>query len=103
LWISSNIASTRDNELIAATPFPAQIRRTSIYSIAPGIQRLGAISQGDTRSGTAHPEPAKGVSPCPPNQRSIPRVLPRPLPLALSSSGWFRRQWQHPIKTALPF
>jgi hypothetical protein len=52
-----------------ATAFPAQMRRTSIYSIPPGIQRLGAISQGDTRSGIAHPEPAReGVSPCPPKQ-----------------------------------
>src|SRR3954454_14671171 len=35
------------------------MRRTSIYSIPPGIQRHGAISQGDTTSGIAHPEPAR--------------------------------------------
>src|SRR5258705_5905692 len=76
-----------------ATAFPAQMRRTSIYSIPPGIQRLGAISQGDTRSGIAHPEPAREeVSPCPPNQRSIPRVLPRSSRLVLSYLAYFRRQ-----------
>ena len=35
------------------------MRRTGIYSIPPGIQRRGAISQGDTTSGIAHPEPAR--------------------------------------------
>jgi hypothetical protein len=63
LLISSSAASTRDKELIEATAFPAQMRRTSISSIPAGIQRLGAISQGDTGSGVAHPEPAtEGVS-----------------------------------------
>jgi len=35
------------------------MRRTSIYSIPPGVQRRGAISQGDTTSGIAHPDPAR--------------------------------------------
>jgi hypothetical protein len=69
---SSNVASIRDKGLMEATPFPAQMRRTSIYSIPSGIQRPGAISQGGTKSGIAHPEPAReGVSPCPSNLRSV--------------------------------
>jgi hypothetical protein len=35
----------------------AQMRRTSIYSIPPGIQRPGAISQGDIRSELLIPSP----------------------------------------------
>src|SRR5882672_1692925 len=35
------------------------MRRTSSYSIPPGIQRHGAIGQGDTTSGIAHPDPAR--------------------------------------------
>ena len=35
----------------------AQMRRTSIYSIPPGIQRPGAISQGDIRSELFIPSP----------------------------------------------
>ena len=69
---SSNVASIRNKGLMEATPFPAQMRRTSIYSIPSGIQRPGAISQGGTKSGIAHPEPAReGVSPCPSNHRSV--------------------------------
>ena len=41
------------------------MRRTGIYSIPPSIQCRGAISQGDTTSGIAHPEPAR---------RSVTRV-----------------------------
>jgi hypothetical protein len=55
-----------------ATAFPAQMRRTSINRSRPAFSVFGAISQGDTRSGIAHPEPAReGVSPCPPNQRAF--------------------------------
>src|SRR5258708_35058704 len=72
LSISSNAALTRDKELIEAAPSPAQMRRTSIYSIRPGSQRLGGRSKVMPEAVLLIPSPREGsVTPCPAQPRIV--------------------------------
>ena len=86
---------------VAATPFRARsMRRTSMSSIPPGIQRLGADEYGDTQRSCSSRASCKGVSPCPaPDPEalisasvavaSLPPCFHRQMPLSARSVAVF--------------